>query len=204
MKLQSSNQANRIFIMSDLAKEIEISDDFMAMMGDEVDSSALQEFLVSKFQGSRNAYQTFRDMLYKVSRNLSKDYGGGAWTFFDVESDETAFFAYPNDPSLYDRFHKIVGVSEDINYVVDDKAFGLLASMIAFSNCSHHFSETPIIHGMFSDFYHKLNMELLNMVTQSKQGNEEVGIEPFPIEEQEDIATMYKAIEHVMDELKNK
>lgn len=190
--------------MSDLAKKIEISDDFMAMMGDEIDSQAHQEFLVSKFKGSRNAYQVFQDMLYEISRNLSKDYGGGAWTFFDVESDEIAFFAYPNTPSLHDRFHKIVGVNDDINYIVDDKAFGFLVSMIAFSNCSHHFSESPIIHGMFSDFYHKLNMVLHDMVTQSKQGNKEAGIEPFPIEEQEDIATMYKAVQHVMDELKSK
>lgn len=155
--------------MSDLIQPTKMSDSFLALLGVDVAADAQKEFLLSKLNNYQKGYETLIDILPKVAKSLSEDYQESDWVFFDVNSDDVSFFAYPKSTSTQDKCYRLLTLGDGFDYVVDDKLFGLLVSLLAFSNCIEYYNESPILHGVFSDFYHKLTMAVFNKAMAAKQ-----------------------------------
>ena len=143
------NQPKELF-MSNVTYKAAMSDLFLNELATIVEEEKRIDFLPAKFAGYLMAVLSFETNIYHQASKMDENYTGGYWEFADCANNK-GFFMYPDtDDSLH--LHNINSYEE---YEVDGRIFGLIASLMVFSNASFAFYEkAPKLSQLFAEHYH--------------------------------------------------
>ena len=134
------------------ATVVKMNNTFFKSIGDAVKGTRNQNnFLPKKLRGLYEPLFNFENSIYALSASKSDDYQGDSWTFVQCKEND-AFFMYPNDNKEY----TITNQNYQCDYVVNNKLFGIMMCMIAFSQLSFKHQNKEDVSQMYAHHYHNL------------------------------------------------
>ena len=146
---------------------VKMNDAFFANMGEVVKGvHKCNGFLPRKLRGLYEPLLNFENSIYALSESKSNDYDGGSWKFVQCKEND-AFFMYPAD----DKEYTITNQNYQCEYIVDNKLFGMMMCMIAFSNLSFKHQNKESISQMYAHHYHNLRNSFYSAVDNMCEGD---------------------------------
>lgn len=146
---------------------VKMNDALFNKLGEVVSDDERTDFLPKNLKNNALAYINFENMVYSMAAQMSKDYKGGQWVFVQCK-DNKGFFMYPSSGEFLVHSENFIG-----EHTVDNKTFGLIATIMVSSHGSFAFQGNKEVCELFGDNCQKLHSHFFNVVDKFCFGEED-------------------------------
>lgn len=146
---------------------VKMNDALFNKLGEVVSDDDRMDFLPKNFKNNAMGYISFENMIYSIASQMSENYKGGNWVFVQCK-DSKGFFMHPSSGDFSVRSENFSG-----EHIVDNRTFGLIATMMVSSHGSFHFQSNKEVCEIFGDNFQELREHLFTLIDKFCFGEED-------------------------------